>query len=63
MRGYMKKKKDIPNTPEEKAHAEKRDFIMKERPQEWDHIQKERQKIRGSVDEQCSSRLGHAYAS
>ena len=46
MRGYMKKKKDIPNTPEEKSHAEKRDFIMKERPQEWDHIQKERQKIR-----------------
>tara|TARA_R100001126_G_C4816124_1_gene144340 strand:+ start:190 stop:642 length:453 start_codon:yes stop_codon:yes gene_type:complete len=39
----MKKKL---NTPEEKAHAEKRDAIMKERPQEWDHIQKERQKIR-----------------
>ena len=28
------KKKNTPNTPEEKAHAEKRDFIMKERPQE-----------------------------
>ena len=39
----MKKKL---NTPEEKAHAAKRDAIMKERPQEWDHIQKERQKIR-----------------
>ena len=39
----MKKKL---NTPEEKAHAEKRDAIMKERPQEWDHIQRERQKIR-----------------
>ena len=34
------------NTPEEKAHAAKRDAIMKERPQEWDHIQRERQKIR-----------------
>jgi hypothetical protein len=39
----MKKKL---NTPEEKAHAAKRDAIMKERPQEWDHIQRERQKIR-----------------
>ena len=40
------KKKDIPNTPEEKAHAAKRDALMKERPQEWEHIQRERQKIR-----------------
>lgn len=40
------KKKDIPNTPEEKAHAAKRDALMKERPQEWEHIQSERQKIR-----------------
>jgi hypothetical protein len=39
----MKKKL---NTPEEKAHAEKRDAIIKERPQEWEHIQRERQKIR-----------------
>ena len=39
----MKKKL---NTPEEKAHAAKRDALMKERPQEWDHIQRERQKIR-----------------
>jgi hypothetical protein len=39
----MKKKL---NTPEEKAHAAKRDAIMKERPQEWDHIQRERQTIR-----------------
>ena len=38
----MKKKLD---TPEEKKHAELRDAIIKERPQEWDHIQKERQKI------------------
>ena len=38
----MKDKK----TPEEIAHAKKRDAIMKERPQEWDHIQRERQKIR-----------------
>ncbi len=40
------KKKNVPNTPEEKAHAAKRDALMKERPQEWDYIQKERQKIR-----------------
>ena len=39
----MKKKLD---TPEEKKHAELRDAIIKERPQEWAHIQKERQKIR-----------------
>ena len=39
----MKKKL---NTPEERAHAAKRDAIIKERPQEWDHIQRERQKIR-----------------
>jgi|TARA_R100001082_G_scaffold38971_1_gene20520 hypothetical protein len=39
----MKKKLD---TPEEKAHAKKRDAIIKERPQEWEHIQRERQKIR-----------------
>ena len=37
----MKKKL---NTPEEQKHAELRDAIIKERPQEWDHIQKERQK-------------------
>jgi len=40
------KKKNVPNTPEEKAHAAKRDALMKERPQEWNHIQRERQKIR-----------------
>ena len=34
------------NTPEEKAHAAARDKIMKEEPRKWDHIQKERQKIR-----------------
>ena len=39
----MTKKLD---TPEEIAHAAKRDEIIKNRPQEWDHIQKERQKIR-----------------
>ncbi len=39
----MNKKLD---TPEEKAHAAKRDEIIRNRPQEWDHIQKERQKIR-----------------
>ena len=33
----MNKKLD---TPEEKAHATKRDEIIKNRPQEWDHIQK-----------------------
>ena len=33
-------------TPEEIAHEKKRDAIIKERPQEWEHIQKERQKIR-----------------
>jgi len=35
-----------PNTPEEKTHAEARDKIIKETPRKWDHIQKERDKIR-----------------
>jgi len=39
----MTKKLD---TPEEIAHVKKRDEIMKNRPQEWAHIQEERQKIR-----------------
>lgn len=45
----MKDKK----TPEEIAHAKKRDAIMKERPQEWEHIQKERQKIRDKKTEEA----------
>ena len=45
----MKDKK----TPEEIAHAKKRDAIMKERPQEWDLIQKERQKIRDKKTEEA----------
>jgi len=39
----MTKKLD---TPEEIAHVKQRDEIMKNRPQEWAHIQEERQKIR-----------------
>jgi len=45
----MKDKK----TPEEIAHAKKRDAIIKERPQEWEHIQKERQKIRDVKTQQA----------
>jgi len=48
----MKKKL---NTPEEKAHAAKRDALMKERPQEWEHIQRERQKIRQQRTEDALS--------
>ena len=48
----MKKKL---NTPEEQKHAELRDAIIKERPQEWDHIQKERQKIRQQRTEDALS--------
>ena len=33
-------------TKEEIAHEKKRDALIKEKPQEWEHIQKERQKIR-----------------
>ena len=44
----MKKKL---NTPEEQKHAELRDAIIKERPQEWDHIQQESQKIRDARTE------------
>ena len=49
MGGCMKDKK----TPEEIAHAKKRDAIIKERPQEWEHIQKERQKIRDKKTEEA----------
>ena len=34
------------DTPEEKKYKEERDKIMKEEPRKWDHIQKERDKIR-----------------
>ena len=46
----MTKKLD---TPEEIAHAAKRDEMIKNRPQEWDHIQKERQKIRVKKTEEA----------
>ena len=46
----MNKKLD---TPEEIAHAAKRDEMIKNRPQEWDHIQKERQKIRVKKTEEA----------
>ena len=32
-------------TKEEIAHEKKRDALIKEKPQEWEHIQKERQKL------------------
>ena len=51
----MKKKLD---TPEERAHADLRDAIIKERPQEWEHIQKERQKIRQQRTEDALSDAG-----
>jgi len=46
----MTKKLD---TPEEIAHVKKRDEIMKNRPQEWAHIQEERQKIRAKKTEEA----------
>jgi hypothetical protein len=46
----MNKKLD---TPEEIAHAAKRDEVIKNRPQEWAHIQKERQKIRVKKTEEA----------
>ena len=46
----MTKKLD---TPEEIAHAAKRDEVIKNRPQEWAHIQKERQKIRVKKTEEA----------
>tara|TARA_R100001143_G_C3279421_1_gene95976 strand:- start:17 stop:469 length:453 start_codon:yes stop_codon:yes gene_type:complete len=41
------------DTPEEIAHAKKRDKVMKETPQRWDYIQKERQKIRVKKTEEA----------
>ena len=46
----MNKKLD---TPEEIAHAKKRDKVIKETPQRWDYIQKERQKIRVKKTEEA----------
>ena len=46
-------------TPEEKAHAEARDKIIKETPRKWDHIQKERDKIR---EEKTSQELADEAA-
>jgi hypothetical protein len=46
----MAKKLD---TPEEIAHAKKRDKVIKETPQRWDYIQKERQKIRVKKTEEA----------
>ena len=40
-------------TPEEIAHAAKREEIIKNRPQEWAHIQEERQKIRAKKTEKA----------
>ena len=34
------------DTPEEKKYIAERDKIIKEEPRKWDHIQKERDKIR-----------------
>ena len=42
----MNQKNKGPNTPEEKKYREDRNKIMKEEPRKWDHIQKERDKIR-----------------
>ena len=55
----MNQKNKGPNTPEEKAHAAARDKIIKEEPRKWDHIQKERQKIR---EKKASQALADAEA-
>ena len=43
---YEKQEESVVDTPEEKAHAAAREKIIKEEPRKWDHIQKERDKIR-----------------
>ncbi len=58
-RRIMNQKNKGPNTPEEKAHAAARDKIMKEEPRKWDHIQKERDKIR---EKKASQALADAEA-
>ena len=40
-------------TPEEKRYREERDKIIKEEPRKWDHIQKERDKIRKKKSSQA----------
>ena len=41
------------DTPEERAHAAARDKIIREEPRKWDHIQKERDKIRAKKASQA----------
>ena len=43
------------NTPEEKKYIAERDKIRKEEPRKWDHIQKERDKIRAKKASQALS--------
>ena len=43
----------IKDTPEEKKYKEDRDKIIKEQPRKWDHIQKERDKIRAKKTAQA----------
>ena len=47
------------DTPEEKKYITERDEIIKNEPRKWDHIQKERQKIR---EKKASQALADAAA-
>ena len=47
------------DTPEEKKYITERDKIIKNEPRKWDHIQKERQKIR---EKKASQALADAAA-
>ena len=47
------------DTPEEKKYIAERDKLRKEEPRKWDHIQKERDKIR---EKKASQALADAEA-
>ena len=55
----------ITDTPEEKKYIAERDKLRKEQPRKWDHIQKERDKIRANkaaqalADAEAITELGH----
>ena len=46
MEHYENQEESMAETPEEKKYISERDEIIKNEPRKWDHIQKERDKIR-----------------
>ena len=65
MKHYENQEESMADTPEEKKYIAERDEIIKNEPRKWDHIQKERDKIRAKkmsqalADAEAIKELGH----